>query len=53
MEKLGITYEFIKLCTFHMKSQWIKNYILPSRILQKFTTREPPLQELEIALKVF
>jgi len=46
----GISYEFIKACSFRMENPLFKVLIWPGLMLQKLTTREPTDDQLEVAL---
>lgn len=46
----GLSYEFIKLAACHMENPFMRGLIWPGLMLQKFTTREPSDDQLEIAL---
>jgi len=46
----GLAYEFIKACACRMDNPVFKAMIWPGMILQKFTTREPDDEQLEVAL---
>lgn len=46
----GISYEFIKYCAFRMESPLFRALIWPGLQLQRLTTREPDLDQLEIAI---
>jgi uncharacterized protein YqhQ len=46
----GLAYEFIKMCACRMDSVIFRIMIWPGMILQKLTTREPPDDQLEVAL---
>ncbi len=46
----GLAYELIKACAFRMDRPFFRFLIWPGLILQKFTTREPTEDQLEVAL---
>jgi uncharacterized protein YqhQ len=46
----GLAYEFIKMCACRMDNGFFRMLIWPGLILQKFTTREPEDEQLEVAL---
>jgi uncharacterized protein YqhQ len=46
----GIAYEAIKLSGKHAQSRWVRPLIWPGLMLQKITTREPTLEQLEVAI---
>lgn len=46
----GISYEFLKWSAQHEGAWWLKAAIAPGMWLQKLTTREPDLEQLEVAI---
>ena len=46
----GIAYEIIKYSGKHAESRWIRPFIWPGLTMQKITTREPSLEQLEVAV---
>lgn len=46
----GISYEFLKWSANHENAWWLKAAITPGMWLQKLTTREPNLKQLEVAI---
>jgi uncharacterized protein YqhQ len=46
----GIAYEIIKFSGKHAEALWIRPFIWPGLMLQKITTREPNLEQLEVAV---
>jgi uncharacterized protein YqhQ len=47
----GISYELIKLAGKEDAPRWVKIIAIPGLYLQKFTTREPTTDQIEVALK--
>jgi uncharacterized protein YqhQ len=47
----GVAYEIIKLSSKHTDNRLVNLLILPGLWLQKLTTREPDLSQLEVAVK--
>jgi uncharacterized protein YqhQ len=46
----GIAYEVIRYSARHMDKRWVRVLMKPGLALQKLTTREPTLDQLEIAI---
>lgn len=46
----GIAYELIRLAARHMDKRWVQVAMVPGLTLQKMTTREPSLDQLEVAI---
>jgi uncharacterized protein YqhQ len=46
----GIAYEFIKLSGKKATEKWMRPFIWPGLMLQKITTREPTLEQVEVAM---
>jgi len=46
----GIAYELIRFSAKHMQWRWVRVLMKPGLALQKLTTREPDLQQLEVAI---
>ena len=46
----GISYELIRMAARHMDRGWVRALMTPGLMLQKLTTREPDLDQLEIAI---
>jgi uncharacterized protein YqhQ len=46
----GIAYEFIRFSARHMDKRWVRILMIPGLALQKLTTREPSLDQLEVAI---
>jgi uncharacterized protein YqhQ len=46
----GIAYELIRLAAKHMDKRWVQRAMVPGLTLQKLTTREPTLDQLEVAI---
>ncbi len=46
----GIAYELIRGAAKHMDKRWVQVMMVPGLTLQKFTTREPTLAQLEVAI---
>ena len=46
----GIAYELIRLAAKHMDKRWVRKAMVPGLTLQKMTTREPTLAQLEVAI---
>jgi uncharacterized protein YqhQ len=46
----GISFEIIKLAARHRDRRWVALVIAPGLALQRLTTREPDLDQLEVAL---
>ena len=47
----GISYELIRLAAKNMDKRWVRIAMTPGLALQKLTTREPTIDQLEIAIK--
>jgi uncharacterized protein YqhQ len=46
----GIAYELIRLAAKHMDKRWVRKAMVPGLTLQRMTTREPTLAQLEVAI---
>ncbi|MGZ4797052.1 MAG: DUF1385 domain-containing protein [Acidimicrobiia bacterium] len=46
----GIAYELIRLAARHMDKRWVRTAMVPGLTLQKLTTREPSLDQIEVAI---
>jgi uncharacterized protein YqhQ len=46
----GLSYEVIRLAAKNMKRGWVRALMRPGLLLQKLTTREPDLDQLEVAI---
>jgi len=46
----GISYELIRAAAGHMDKRWVRVAMKPGLALQKLTTREPTLDQIEIAI---
>jgi len=46
----GISYELIRFAAKHMQLRWVRVLMAPGLALQKLTTREPSLDQLEVAI---
>jgi uncharacterized protein YqhQ len=46
----GIAYEAIRFAARHMEWRWVRVLMKPGLALQKLTTREPDLDQLEVAI---
>jgi uncharacterized protein YqhQ len=46
----GIAYEVIRFAARHMDKLWVRVAMKPGLTLQKMTTREPSLEQLEVAI---
>ncbi len=46
----GIAYELIRLAARHMDRRWVQVAMVPGLTLQKLTTREPSLDQIEVAI---
>jgi uncharacterized protein YqhQ len=46
----GIAYELIRAAARHMDRRWVQVMMVPGLTLQKLTTREPTLAQLEVAI---
>jgi len=46
----GISYEVIRFAAGHMRWRWVRAFMVPGLALQKLTTREPSLDQLEVAI---
>lgn len=47
----GIAYEIIRFSGKHAEAKWIQPFIWPGLMLQKITTQEPTLEQLEVAVR--
>lgn len=46
----GIAYEINRYAAAHPRQLWVQGLVLPGRLMQNLTTREPDANQLEIAL---
>jgi len=46
----GLAYEVIRFSARHMEKRWVRVVMKPGLALQKLTTREPDLEQLEVAI---
>jgi uncharacterized protein YqhQ len=46
----GIAYELIRQAAKHMDQRWVRRAMVPGLALQRMTTREPTLAQLEVAI---
>jgi uncharacterized protein YqhQ len=46
----GLSYEVIRLAAKNMQRGWVRTLMRPGLLLQKLTTREPDLDQLEVAI---
>ena len=46
----GVAFEFIRFSARHMDKQWVRAAMVPGLTLQRMTTREPELDQLEVAI---
>jgi uncharacterized protein YqhQ len=46
----GLSYEVIRLAAKNMKRGWVRVLMRPGLLLQRLTTREPELDQLEVAI---
>ena len=46
----GISYEVIRFAARHMDKRWVRFLMRPGLALQRLTTREPSLDQLEVAI---
>jgi uncharacterized protein YqhQ len=46
----GLSYEVIRLAAKNMQRHWVRIAMKPGLLLQKLTTREPDLDQLEVAI---
>jgi uncharacterized protein YqhQ len=46
----GLAYEVIRFSARHMDRRWVRIVMRPGLLLQKLTTREPTLDQLEVAI---
>ena len=46
----GLSYEVIRLAAKNMQRGWVRALMRPGLLLQKLTTREPDLDQLEVAI---
>jgi uncharacterized protein YqhQ len=46
----GLAYEVIRFSARHMDKRWVRILMTPGLALQKLTTREPTLDQLEVAI---
>jgi uncharacterized protein YqhQ len=46
----GLAYEVIRFAARHMDKRWVRAVMRPGLALQQLTTREPSLDQLEVAI---
>ena len=46
----GVSYEVIRFAAKHMEWRWVRILMKPGLLLQKLTTREPALDQVEVAV---
>ena len=46
----GLAYEVIRFAARHMDKRWVRVAMIPGLSLQKLTTREPSLDQIEVAI---
>jgi uncharacterized protein YqhQ len=46
----GVAYEFIRYAASHMHRRWVRTLMVPGLAMQRMTTREPDLDQLEVAI---
>jgi uncharacterized protein YqhQ len=46
----GVSYEVIRLSARNVHRRWVRALMRPGLVLQKLTTREPELEQLEVAI---
>ena len=46
----GVSYEVIRFAAKHMEWKWVRVLMKPGLLLQKLTTREPTLDQVEVAI---
>ncbi len=46
----GVAYELIRFAAGHMEKRWVRTAMVPGLALQKLTTREPTLDQIEVAI---
>ena len=46
----GLSYEVIRFAAKHMDKGWVRALMKPGLLLQKLTTREPTLEQVEVAV---
>ena len=46
----GLAYEVIRYAARHMDKRWVRTLMIPGLSLQKLTTREPTLDQIEVAI---
>jgi uncharacterized protein YqhQ len=46
----GLSYELIRYAAKHMQYRWVRILMKPGLLLQKLTTREPSLDQVEVAI---
>ena len=47
----GISYELIRFAAKHMQWRWVRILMRPGLALQRLTTREPSLDQVEVAIR--
>ena len=46
----GLSYEVIRFAAKHMDKAWVRALMKPGLLLQKLTTRQPSLDQVEVAV---
>lgn len=46
----ALSYEVIRFAAKHMQWRWVRMFMRPGLLLQRLTTREPTLEQLEVAI---
>jgi uncharacterized protein YqhQ len=46
----GLSYEVIRFAARHMERRWVRVLMKPGLALQRLTTREPTLDQVEVAV---
>jgi uncharacterized protein YqhQ len=46
----GLSYEIIRFAARHMEWRWVRALMKPGLLLQRLTTREPSLDQVEVAV---
>lgn len=46
----GVSYEIIRFAAGHLRWAWVRILMKPGLTLQRLTTREPSLDQLEVAI---
>jgi uncharacterized protein YqhQ len=47
----GLAYEVIRFAAGHMDKRWVRVLMVPGLSLQRLTTREPSLDQVEVAIR--